>query len=170
MTVHASGWSETEVTIRYPRIRGIITLVEVIPIFLLLFLFAVFPLLYLPRMWSEMGAYLFCGVLAVGAAWYLWFIVRNIESVFTTFRVSQTQLIIENSRYGVLTLNWGELTRATYTRIGIAGETITLEAPQLAKPVAIMSHLRTAGSTGRFVIAHRLIQRAMGDRWVERWF
>jgi len=71
MTVHASGWSgtteaELEVTIQYPRMRGIITLTAEISIFVVLFLSAAFPMLYLPRTWSAIGAYLFCGVLAVG--------------------------------------------------------------------------------------------------------
>jgi len=176
MTVHANGWSgtheaELEVTIQYPRIRGIITLVEVISIFVVLdFLFGALLLFFFPPRRPTFVPSLFCSVLIVSFTWYLWFTVRNIESVFTTFRISPMQLVVENSRYGVLTLNWAELTGATYTRIGIAGKTITLEAPHLAKPLAIMSQLRTPGSAARFVIAQMLIQSAVGDRWVERWF
>jgi len=163
---------ELEVTIQYPRIRGIIALVYSISLFVVLDLLSAFLLLlsFLPATPPTIIASLFCSVLVASYTWYLWFTLRTIESVFTTFRVSRVQLIIENSRYGVLTLNWAELTRVTYTRIGIAGKTITLEAPQFVKPLAIMSQLRTPGSNARFVVARMLIQRAVGDRWMERWF
>ncbi len=109
-------------------------------------------------------------VVMVPLSVYVWFIVRNRENVLTTYRVSQTGIVIENSRYGVFTLNWDEVTRATYRRLGVVGETITLDAAQLAKPLVIMIVHRTRGSIAKFVTAQTLIQRAMGHRWVERWF
>ena len=104
MTVHANGWSgtheaELEVTIQYPRIRGIITLVEVISIFVVLdFLFGALLLFFFPPRRPTFVPSLFCSVLIVSFTWYLWFTVRNIESVFTTFRISPMQLVVENSR------------------------------------------------------------------------
>jgi len=162
-------------TIEYPRILGIIALFSAITICAFLdLLLAGIGVALMPRIWAAPGGntiiLLLVFVLMVVFSWHLWYLVRNRESIFTTFRVSQTELIIENSRHGVLKLNWDEVTSATYSRIGIHGKTITLEAPQLAKPLVIMSRFRTPGSNARFVIAQMVIERAMGDRWVERWF
>ena len=171
-----------QITIRYPRIAGIIGLVFGLPIYLVLDLLAAALLVMIvPPMWAALGAvgtlgaagivtvYLLFATLVVAFSWYIWFIVRNTESLFSTFRVSRTEITIENSRYGVLTLNWEEVARATFRKLGFAGRVITLEAPQLAKPLAIMSRFRTPGSNAKFVIAQMVIQRAMGDRWIERW-
>ena len=174
--------SALEVTIRYPRFLGVVGLILTVTIDAFLGLLVAVVLVGVVRaIWvapAQKIVFLLLLlimpvlllVLLLVLCRHLWFNIRTRESIFTTFRVSQAELVIENSRYGVLTLNWRELTRATYTRMGIAGKTITLEAPQLIKPLAIMGHLRTPGSTTRFVIAQMLIQRAMGDRWVERWF
>jgi len=169
--VRAPAW---EVTIRYPRLLGIIRLCFEITIGALLEVLLLSVLVILvPPLWSAPGetivVFLLVVVILVVFSWHLWYLVRNRESIFTTFRISPAALTIENQRYGVLTLTWDEISCATYSKIGIDGKRITLEAASLVKPLVIMSTLATAGSRATFVIAQMLMQRALGDRWIERW-
>jgi hypothetical protein len=62
--------------------------------------------------------------------------IRHREALFTTIQVSPAGVVVENSRYGVLLLNWDDVTHATYSRLG---KMITLESPKLSKPLVIMN-------------------------------
>jgi hypothetical protein len=108
--------------------------------------------------------YLFLPLLAVGYSWLAINLVRNRESLFTTFHVASTGITIENRRYGALSLDWEDLTRATYTRRGM----ISLESPRLLQSLVIFNFSGGRGLAPEFAAARNLIRGAMRDRWIER--
>jgi len=93
-------------------------------------------------------------------------LVRDTQwgSAIYDIRVSPAGVAVENSRYGVLLLNWADVTRATYSRFG---KMITLESPKLSKPLAIMN-LEARGVAPEFSAARSIISAALSDRWSER--
>jgi hypothetical protein len=93
-------------------------------------------------------------------------LVRTRESLFTTFQVSSTGITLENSRYGVLSLDWNEVTQATYCRLA---KMIILESPRLWQPLVIMNFGGNSVAP-EFAAARTLIRSAMRDRWIERLF
>jgi hypothetical protein len=89
--------------------------------------------------------------------------IRHWETLFTTFEVSSTGIIVESSPYGRLLLGWNDLTRATYSH---TQSLIILESPKLTKPLAIRKLAQ--GVAPEFTAARKLIRGAMGGRWSQR--
>jgi hypothetical protein len=108
--------------------------------------------------------YLLFPLLIAGFSWAMWSLIRNREALFTTIRVSPMGVVVENSRYGVLLLNWNDVTHATCSSFG---KMITLESPKLSKPLAIMN-FGGGGLAPEFLAARTAIQAAVNNRWSER--
>jgi hypothetical protein len=144
-----------------------------IPILTLIALLFVTIMVTIPLMPKGVGGigtqnaitiYLLFPLLIVGFCWAMWSVIRNREALFTTIRVSPAGVVVENSRYGVLLLNWSDVTNATYSRFG---KMITLESPKLSKPLAIMN-FGSGGLAPEFLAARTVIQAAVSNRWSER--
>lgn len=163
---------ETDVTIACSRFKAQLLLFVGVPLLSGIVLLFVVIMATAPLMSAKLGmqevatVYLLFPVLVVLFSWIVWAFVSNRETLFTTFRISRAGLVVENSRYGVLIINWNEITRATYSK---TGKMITLESPKLLRPLAIMSFGRN-GLTPQFMAARTVIQEAIPDRWKERWF
>ena len=157
-------------TIECSRFMAIIILFVGIPLLAILVLLFLVIMIITPMIAKGMGAqnlatvYLLFPLLIVGFSWAVWSVIRNREALFTTVRVSPAGVAVENSRYGVLLLNWADVTRATYSRFG---KMITLDSPKLSKPLAIMN-LDARGIAPEFSAARSIISAALSDRWSER--
>jgi hypothetical protein len=106
-------------------------------------------------------AYILGPLFAVGYFWFAIVMARNIESLFTTFQVSPAGITIENWRYGVLSLDWKDLTSATYNK-----KRIILKSPMLWPPLSILDLGRGRSEGREFVAARNLIRGAIQDRWI----
>jgi hypothetical protein len=162
-----------DVTIKCSRFKASIILFVGIPLLsliILLFVVIMVTIPLMPNMIRRMGAqnlatiYLLFPLLVVGFFWVIWTMIRNREALFTTIQVSPAGVVVENSRYGVLLLNWEDVTHATYSSFG---KMITLESPRLSKPLAIMN-FGSRGLAPQFLAARTAIQTAVSNRWSER--
>jgi hypothetical protein len=163
----------TDVTIKCSRFKALIILFVGIPLLSLIALLFVVIMVSIPLMPKGVGGlgtqnaitiYVLFPLLIVGFSWAMWSVIRNREALFTTIRVSPAGVVVENSRYGVLLLNWNDVTHATYSSFG---KTITLESPKLSKPLAIMN-FGGRGLPPEFLAARTLIEAAVSNRWSER--
>ncbi len=160
----------SDVTIQCSRFKALIILFAGIPILILLVLLLLVIMVTTPLMAKGIGfqnlltIYLLFPVLVAGFSWTVWSMVRNRDTLFTSIRVSPAGVTIENSRYGVLLLNWDDVTHATYSKFW---KTITLESPKLLKPLAIMN-FGSRGAAPEFLAARGAIQAAVRARWSER--
>jgi hypothetical protein len=101
-----------------------------------------------------------CLTLFIVHAWVAADLIRNRETLFTTFQVTSTGITVEDARYGQLVLNCNDVTRATYRRfLG----SITLDSPRLLKPIAIMNPTPRNFSP-EFEAARELIGEALHAR------
>jgi hypothetical protein len=115
----------------------------------------------------KVGAYLVFPALVALLSWHLWALLRYREALFTTIRVFGSGIMIQNTRYGVLALNWADV-RATYSRVG---KMVVLESPKLIRPLAIMSFGGLYGQPDPYFLASKaMVQCLVGERWTERWF
>jgi hypothetical protein len=157
------------VTIQCSRLRALFTLFVWVPLLTVLALVIPYAIANTPL--AAKGIKELAIIYLVGSLSVIVFsllvssMVRNRESLFTTFEISPPGITIKNSRYGALLLNWSDLTRATYSR---GDGMITLESPQLLKPIAIMDLGGPRLSTPEFTTAQQIIQGAIHDRWIER--
>lgn len=111
-----------------------------------------------------MSAYLLFPVLIALFVWAIWSLVRYREAFFTTFRLSAAGIVVQNSRYGLLVLNWDDVS-ATYSP---PAKMVVLRSPKLAKPLALMSF--GGGSMApEFLAARTMISTRLGDRWSQCW-
>jgi len=160
----------TDVTIQCSRFKALIILFVGIPLLTLIVLLFVAIMATTPLIAKGVGSqniatiYLLFPLLVVGFSWVIWSVIRNREALFTTIRVSSAGVTVENARYGVLLINWNDVTQASYSRFG---KTITLESPRLFEPLAIMS-FGGRGLAPEFLAARNAIQAAIRDRWSER--
>src|SRR5215469_4260289 len=115
------------VTIKCSRLRACVVLFVGIPVLGLIILLFVVIMITIPLMHDgirQIGAqilatiYLLFPLLTVGLLWVIWTMIRNREALFTTLQVSPSGVVVENSRYGVLVLNWDDVTHATYSSFG----------------------------------------------------
>ena len=162
-----------DVTIKCSRFKAFIILFVGVPLLglmILLFVVIMTTIPLMPNGIQRMGAqnlatiYLLFSLLIAVLFWVVWTMIRNREALFTTIQVSSTGVVVENSKYGVLLLNWDDVTHATYSRFG---KMITLESPRLSKPLAIMN-LGSSGLAPQFLAARTAIQAAVRNRWSER--
>lgn len=109
-------------------------------------------------------AYLLFPVLVVAFSWVVWTIIRYREALFTTFRVSDSGVVVQNSRYGTLVLHWDEIS-AVYSSFG---KMVVLHGQRLARPLAIMSFSGRGGPAPEFLAARAIIERHLGERWSDR--
>jgi hypothetical protein len=118
-----------------------------------------------PDFWPFALVFPVCLLLPFHICCHITSVVRNRESLFTEFIVSSTGINVSSPRYFKLSLGWNDVTRATYSRLL---ETITLESPRLAHPLAIMNLVVRKGRRWEpdpaFVAALELIEGGIGAR------
>lgn len=163
---------DTDATIECPRLRRGLILsgvpVIVLVVVTLLVVIGTAPLVLAKKFDLQffLTAYLLFPVLVVLFSWIVWAILRYREALFTTIRVSDSGIVVQNTRYGMLLLNWNDV-HATYSRFG---KMVVLESPKLIRPLAIMSFAGGAGGpTHQFLAAKAIVQRSVGERWSEQW-
>ena len=159
----------TEVTIRFPKLLAIFSAVVGVPVLAALTIgFTVMTfLLHTVAMplWKIGLAYLIFSSMAVFLAVGTVTIFRyGRESLFTTFRISNHGIGIENRRYGLLQLAWPDIEGATYSQIG---KTIVLNSPRLLNPIAIMYN-PNAEST-EFQAAVAMVRQNLQGRFSTKW-
>ena len=154
----------TNVQLKFPRLLGLVILFVGVPLMvsvtaILLWLVAVelgrgeFDLILLVLLASIVHL----GILISGT-------LKDWESLFTAFRLSDGGVQIENRRYGVLFLRWGEIDSALYSKYL---KTITLRSSRLQKPIAIIS-INIQKPSAEFEEAIKLVKRHMVGRYKEK--
>ena len=109
--------------------------------------------------------YLVFPALVIVFVWCVWAMLRYREALFTTIRVSDSGVLVQNAHYGVLPLTWGDV-QATYSSFG---KMVILQSEKLVRPLAIMSFGGGRnGPSPEFLIARAIVQRNVGERWRER--
>jgi hypothetical protein len=163
----------TDISIKCSRFKAAIILFVGIPLLILFVLVLLAIMVTIPLMPKGIGGfgtqnaittYLMFPLLIVGFCWVMWSVIRYREALFTTIRVSTGGVVVEYHRYGVLLLNWGDITHATYSSFG---KMIILESPKLLKPLAIMN-FGSRGLAPEFLAARTLIQGAISNRWSQK--
>ncbi|GFE90459.1 YdbT family protein [Steroidobacter agaridevorans] len=94
----------------------------------------------------------------------LWVMTQHWESLFTTFRVSDAGVEIENRRYGAIALQWSEIDSASYNKLfGL----VTLHSSKLSKPIGIMNN-NTAQMSEEFEAALEMVRKYLAGRIQEQ--
>ena len=158
-----------DVTVQCPRGRLVLILlgipVLIFVILVLIWTISVGPIVLAKKFDLQffLTAYLLFPVLIVAFSWVVWTIIRYREALFTILTVSDSGVLVQNSRYGALLLNWDEISAVYYS----FGKMVILQSQKLARPLAIMSFSK-GGPAPEFVAAKAIIERHLGARWSDR--
>jgi hypothetical protein len=154
----------TDVQLKFPRLLGLVILFLGVPLMvavtaILLWLVAVELARgkFDPIVLVLLASIVHLGILIFGT-------LKDWESLFTAFRVSDSGVQIENRRYSVLFLRWSEIDSALYSKYL---KTITLRSSRLQKPLAIIS-INIQKPSMEFKAAVGLVKRYMVGRYKEK--
>jgi hypothetical protein len=158
------GFHMAEVQLRVPRPMGLLVLFLGIPCMVAATAMVVWLVAvelgrgeFNPSLLVLLGAIVHMVILISG-------VLRDWESLFTTFRLSDRGVLIENRRYDSLFLEWGEIDSASYHKYT---KVIRLRSSRLQKPIAIINNL-THKPSMEFQAALKLAKRHMPGGYRER--
>jgi hypothetical protein len=155
-----------DIVVRIPGPIAFISLVLGLPIFVFMAVACVLMTLLLHTLagkfplWGIVAGYfIFPAMVVFSCASILAGFRYGRESLFTTFRVNEHGINIENQRYDSLMLRWNEIESASYSR---SLKIVVLRSRKLAAPIAF-------SNWKNFPEAVQKVKQNIGARWIEKW-
>jgi hypothetical protein len=161
----------SEIIIRFPKPLAFFLAIVGVPFFIVLTLaftvmtFSLHTIAEQMPVWKIAAGYVLMPFMAIFSAVGTATVIRyGRETLFTTFRLSDGGVAIENSRYGMLRLAWRDIDAATYSRVM---KTVVLTSHRLAKPIAIMNNAQVESDEFRTAIS--MVRQNLQDRFNAKW-